>query len=208
MTGNRIELNPNMQYILAGDISASMQTPDKKCAGMERYPYMLEKFKSFITEAMDFDPDGPTVMLFGEKVQIFPNTTLEAVDSKLSRVTYEGFTNTHLVVEEAFNIHKKEKSELSKEGKSHPGTVLFIFTDGQPTNQAALKRAIVTVANSLDREDEFNIGFLLVGTIDAGLRQYLDDLDDNLKEAKYDIVGTHEVEGITFLKAVHNAVNE
>lgn len=207
MTSNSIELNPNMQYILAGDISGSMQTIDAKCMGNTRYSYMLEKFESFIKEAEDFDPDGPTIMLFGENVYTYPNTTLDKVDAKLKSVNLEGFTNTHLAVEEAWNIHKQEKSELAKEGKVHPGTVLFLFTDGQPTNQHALERTIRDIANAVDREDEFNIGFILVGTIDVALQSYLHKLDDSLG-AKYDIVGVKEIEGLTFLKAVNNAVNE
>src|ERR1700685_2340792 len=142
-SNNQIEINPNMQYVLAGDISASMQAADPKCAGLNRYQYMLEKFESFIKEAEDFDPDGPTVMLFGERVHIYPNTKLADVMDKLAKPTYEGYTNTHLVVEEAYKIHKHERAVLAKEGKAHPGTVLFIFTDGQPTNQAALERVIV-----------------------------------------------------------------
>lgn len=206
---NNIEINPNCMYTLAGDISASMQTVDAKCAGLNRYQYMLEKFESFIKEAEDFDPDGPTVMLFGENVHVYPNTKLIDVMGKLSKPSFEGYTNTHLVVQRAYDLHKAEKSVLAKDGKAHPGTVLFIFTDGQPTNQAALERTIVDIANNIDREDEFNIGFMLVGTITQSLREYLDHLDDGLKgKVKYDIVGTKEIEGITFLKAVHNAVNE
>lgn len=207
MSDNKIELNPNMQYILAGDISASMTAQDPKCANMERYSYMLEKFKSFIQEATDFDPDGPSVFLFGESVHEFPNTTLDKVESHLKNVIFEGFTNTHLVVEKAWEQHRAEKSELAKEGKVHPGTVLFVFTDGQPTNEKALQRVIEGISNALDREDEFNIGFILVGTIDQYLRDYLTKLDDEL-DCKYDIVGVREIEGLSFLQAVNNAVNE
>ena len=43
----KVEIDPNMQYILAGDTSGSMETKDSKCNGMTRYNYMLEKFESF-----------------------------------------------------------------------------------------------------------------------------------------------------------------
>lgn len=204
---NQIELNPNMQYILAGDISASMSAADPLCGGIERYAYMLEKFKSFIKEAEDFDPDGPTVMLFGEDVQVFENTTLDQVDSKLSNIRFEGFTNTHKVLESAWNLHYKEKNELAKDGKAHPGTTVFVFTDGDPTNRAALVRVITNIVHNVDREDEFNIGFILVGTVPLELRAYLSKLDDDLG-LKYDIIGVTNIEGLSFLKAVNNAVNE
>lgn len=202
-----IELNPNMQYILAGDISGSMDQNDPKLGGVNRYKYMLEKFKMFIKEAEDFDPDGPTVMLFGETVKVFENTTLDKVESMLSNITFEGFTNTHLVLEKAWSMHKVEKTVFARDGKAHPGTTLFIFTDGEPTNRKALIRVITDIVAQVDREDEFNIGFILVGTISNELRDFLDYMDDDLG-LKYDIIGTTDIEGLTFLKAVNNAVNE
>ena len=206
---SQLELNPNKQYILCGDISMSMRTVDPKCAGQPRYNYMLEKFKSFIVEAEDFDPDGPTIIMFGENIHYYPNTTLAMIDSKLPKDANEGYTNTHLVIDKAWQIHKDEKSELAKSGSVHPGTVVLIFTDGQPTNEAALERKIIEIANAVDKEDEFNIGFILVGTIEPALRQYLNKLDDGLKsKTKYDIVGTNDLEGLQFLKAVNNAINE
>lgn len=209
MTSNKIELNPNMQYILCADISASMQTCDPKCANQSRYDYMIEKFRSFIKEAEDFDPDGPSIILFGENVHLFPNVTFDKIDQHLKNIKFEGFTNTDLALKTAWEQHKQEKSQLSKQGKSHQGTVVFIFTDGQPTNQNALERIIIEISNSVDREDEFNIGFVLVGTIDVQLQDYLNKLDDGLSsKAKYDIVGKTQIEGLTFLKAVNNAINE
>lgn len=206
---NKLELNPNMQYILCGDISASMQEIDPACAGLSRYKYMLEKFKLFIKEAEDFDPDGPTILMFGEYVHEYKNTTLEKVDKHIGNPQFEGMTNTHLVIEHAWGLHYAEKEDLGIVGKKHPGTTVLVFTDGQPTNQAALKRTIIRISNSLDREDEFNISFILVGTVSNQLREYLDELDDGLAaECHFDIVGTTNLEGLTFMKAVHNAVNE
>lgn len=207
MDGNMIELNPNMQYILCGDISGSMDSLDPKLGGISRYSYMIEKFKSFIKEAEDFDPDGPTVLLFGENVQIFENTTLHKVEPMLSNISFEGFTNTEKVLEAAWKIHKREKADLATQGKVHPGTTVFIFTDGEPTNRKAVERKIVEIVANVDREDEFNIGFILVGTVPQELRDFLDYLDDGLK-LKYDIIGTTDIEGLTFLSAVNNAVNE
>lgn len=208
-TARVIEIDPNKQYQLAGDISGSMTEVDPKCNNDNRYNYMLEKFKSFIKEAESFDPDGPTVLLFGESVQVFKNTNLEAVSSKLTSPIFEGFTNTHLVIRQAYDLHKAEKGELAKAGKVHPGTVVFVFTDGAPTNRKALEEEIVTISNSIDRDDEFSIGFLTVGTISADLDAYLTHLDDELKgKAKYDIVDVKKLEDIIFLKAVEGAMND
>jgi hypothetical protein len=203
-----VELNPNKQYILCGDISMSMDTKDIACGGSSRYDYMLEKFKSFIKESEDYDPDGPTVLLFGEQVHTYRNTSLDKIGDKLGKVQLEGFTNTHLVIAEAWKLHEQEKQMLAKDGKQHDGTVVFVFTDGEPTNKAALERTILQIANTVSRDDEFSIGFVLVGTITSGLRQYLDHIDNGLTAAKHDIVGTTSIDNLTFLKAVHNAINE
>jgi hypothetical protein len=205
---NQIEIDPNKQYILAGDISGSMDTIDQKCAGLSRYKYMVEKFKAFIKISEDYDPDGPTIILFGEHVHVYRNTTLSAVDSKLNKVEFEGFTNTDKVIDEAFKLHREEKVDLAKQGRAHPGTVLMIFTDGAPTNRAAVGRSIINVANTIDTREEFSIIFLTVGTLAPDLKDWLTMIDDNLKEAKLDIVDVKPLEEITFLGAVKGALTD
>jgi len=203
-----IEIDPNKQYLLAGDISASMDFKDPKCSGLTRYEYMLEKFKAFIKISEDYDPDGPTIILFGEHVKVFRNTNLAAVESKLAKIEFEGFTNTDKVIDEAFKLHKEEKTELKKQGKTHPGSVLMLFTDGAPTNRAAVGRSIIEIANAIDNRDEFSIIFLTVGSIASDLQDWLTMIDDNLKGAKYDIVDVKALEDITFLGAVKGALTD
>jgi hypothetical protein len=201
------EIDPNKQYILAGDISGSMESADPACGGNTRYSYMLEKFEQFIKASEDFDPDGPTVLLFGESVQVFQNTNLEAVKANLSNPTFEGWTNTHAVIEKAWELHQAEKAAAG----SHPGTVLMVFTDGSPTNRKAVAETIVKIANTIERDEEFSIAFLTVGTIDADLAAYLEKLDDELQGnggAKYDIVDVKPLEQVNFLKAVAGAISD
>lgn len=203
----QVEINPNMQYIFGVDISASMNNTDGACGGQTRYSYALEKLQSFIQISQDYDPDGPTVALFGESVTVYPNTTLEAVSSKLSAPTFEGFTNTAEVISAAYDIHKKEKAALN-DGLKHPGTVLMIFTDGEPTNRQAVERVITQITHEVEAAEEFNITFLTVGTIDSNLQAWLTALDDDLKAAKHDIVDVKRLEEVSFLKAVAGAVND
>lgn len=205
---SNIEIDPNKQYILAGDISGSMDSKDSKCAGLTRYNYMLEKFEAFIKISEDYDPDGPTVMLFGEHVHTFRNTNLDAIKDKLTKITFEGFTNTDKVIDEAFKLHREEKAALAKEGKAHQGTVLMLFTDGAPTNRAAVGRSITNIANAIDVREEFSIIFLTVGTIAPDLQDWLTMIDDNLKDAMLDIVDVKAIEDVTFLAAVKGALTD
>jgi len=201
------EIDPNKQYILAGDISGSMQNSDPACGGNTRYAYMLEKFEQFIQASQDFDPDGPTVILFGENVQVFENTNLDAVKANLSNPAFEGWTNTHAAIAKAYELHKAQKAANG----SHPGTVLLVFTDGSPTNRKAVADTIVKIANEIERDEEFSIAFLTVGSIDADLQAWLNKLDDELQGsggAQFDIVDVKALESVTFLQAVAGAIND
>jgi Mg-chelatase subunit ChlD len=204
---NVVEVKMGKEYILMGDISGSMSQKDPKCGGHTRYAYMLEKFQNFIKQAEDFDECGPTVILFGEDVHTYEETTLEKLmkESDIQSPTFEAFTNLDKAIEQAYKIHKDKKNELHDEGKIHPGTVCMIFTDGQPSNKPAVERVIVKIANSLDREDEFNIYILTVGTIDAPLQDYLDNLHDGLEDQltqDFDIIHINELEKTKFTSAV------
>jgi len=196
MTTQDYEIDLNKRYILAGDISASMQSKDPACKGLSRYEYMVEKFESFIQASEGFSKEGTTVLLFGENVKTFQNVTLEKIKKDVENVTFEGFTFTDKVVKAAWQIHREQKSALAKEGKVHPGTVLLVFTDGQPSNKVALQTEIENISNNLDRNEEFCIQLVTVGTIEASLQQYLHGLDEELDNAKYDIVEIKKLEEI------------
>lgn len=201
-----IEINPNRKYILAGDISGSMSNTDRKCGAQQRYNYMLEKFQMFVKTSEDFDKNGaPTVLLFGEKVHIYQGKQLEKLMQELKGVTFEGFTNLDLVIDKAYDLHKDEKRQLARENKVHPGTVLLVFTDGEPTNRRAVERSILNIANNIDREDEFNITFLTVGSIEPELQRYLDGLHDDLEDKltqDFDIFHSQPLEETSFFNAV------
>jgi hypothetical protein len=207
---SNLEIDPNKEYVLAGDISASMTTIDPACGDNPRYTYMLEKFESFIKAAEDFDQHGAaTIMLFGERVHTYRDAKLSTVTDKLQQVNFEGFTNTDLCIKAAYELHKSEKREMAREKKVHPGTVLLIFTDGAATNRAAVQREIIRIANEIDREDEFTIQFLTVGTIDGNLKAFLqglhDDLEDHLTQ-DFDIVHVDKLEDVNFLAVTSGAL--
>lgn len=209
---NVVEVKADREYILIGDISGSMSAKDPKCGGETRYKYMLEKFKNFIKQAEDFDPHGPCVILFGEDVHTFEDTTLEKISKDLifNDPNFESFTNLDKALEEAYRLHRAKKGEFAKEGKLHPGTVCMVFTDGQPTNKAAVERVIVRIANAIDREDEFNIYILTVGTIEPSLKDYLDNLHDGLESQltqDFDIIHINEIEKTKFMTAVKGHEN-
>jgi uncharacterized protein YegL len=204
------DLNMNREFILCGDISGSMAERDSRCAGETRYDYMLEKFKLFISEASKVDQHGEIdVILFGEKVHVYPEVKLEEISQKLSRVKAEGATMTDLALEAAYQRHIEKKRTMKLVGETHPGTVCFVFTDGEPTNKRATEQVIVDIANHISREDEFNITFITVGSIAPATDKWLnglhDDIEDRLTQ-DFDIFHVEKLEDVDFVAAV-NTVN-
>ncbi len=199
-----IEISLNREYILAGDISASMQTVDAKCMGLNRYTYMLEKFKSFIQTTSDFDKHGGcTIMLFGQWVHKYEHANLSLVEDKLNRVDFEGLTMTDKLLQDAFEEHLEEKVKMLKEKELHPGTTLMVFTDGEPTDSASVKRVIMDIENKIDLETEFKIIFLTVGTVSTGINTFLQGL---VKDSKKKIVSVFELDKINFIAAASGVV--
>lgn len=205
---SKLEINPNKEYILAGDISGSMSCFDDACGGNTRYRYMLEKFQLFIKTAEDFDEHGaPTIMLFGEKVRIFEHKKYEDIRSTIENIEFEGLTNLHLVIEEAYRLHRDDKSKLALARAFHPGTHLIVFTDGEPTNRAAVERIIARIISEIDTEEEFQINFLTVGKVDNSVRNWLDGLHDKMEDKKinprdFDIIHVDKLEDVNFMGAV------
>ena len=196
---NNLEISLEREYILAGDISASMQTIDPKCMNLMRYNFMLEKFKSFVQRTADFDEHGGcTIMLFGQKVHKYEHANLDLIEKTLNKVQFEGLTMTDLLVAEAFDEHNEERVEMLKEKKVHPGTTLMVFTDGEPTYRASLERGITAIENAIELDTEFKIIFLTVGTITSDLKAYLDKLVSNSKKK---IVSVCELENVNFISA-------
>lgn len=194
-----IEVNFNIEYILAGDISISMQKQD--CNGISRYEYMLEKFKAFMDTSKDFDKHGGcTVMLFGSKVHKYEHADTETVKKVLNKVSFECSTMTHYLIQEAFEEHLEEKSKSAKESKLHPGTCLMIFTDGEPSSESLVIREIQNIANRIDRQEEFQIIFLTVGQQSNEIKAFLKNLTTH--KFKYPMVKVSPLDEVTFMEAV------
>lgn len=196
---NNLELNKGDNFIFAIDVSGSMGATD--CPGnMSRIDFLKEKVVLFAQEASKWDEDGIDVLTFGHQINKYQGVTSEKARTVISGLTAnEGATNTAQVVQEAYALHKAGGYEQ---------TVLFVATDGSPSDREAVKKVIIDITNDVKDEREFNISFLTVGRIDAGLQAFLTGLDDDLTGAKYDIVDVKELESIDFMGAFMGALND
>jgi uncharacterized protein with von Willebrand factor type A (vWA) domain len=195
-----LELKKGDHIIVAVDTSGSMGETDPACGGQRKYQWMEETLLSYVKAAEAFDANGISVHFFSTHVEAYQNVADPGkVKQLFERHQPGGSTNTELVVQSAYAEHKQRAST---------STFLLVFTDGDATDRASLKRSIVTITKQLANPEEFRILFLPIGTPDASLQGFLDDLDENLgKEgAVYDIVGVISPTEVDFAGAIADAI--
>jgi Mg-chelatase subunit ChlD len=193
-----LEIHKGDNFIFAIDVSASMQTRD--CPGnTSRIEYLKEQVVTFATEASKWDSDGIDVLTFGQQVTHYDGIDAEKAAKVIRGLrASEGMTDTAAVITAAYNMHKKG---------GYAQTILFLATDGAPSNQDAVVQVIRDIANKLADRSEFSIEILTVGVIDTGLRSFLDMIDEHLN-AKHDIVAVKELTSVDFMAAFVGALND
>lgn len=199
VNGNNLELNEGDNFYFGLDVSGSMASQDCP-GGLSRIQFSKEKAIQFANEASKYDTDGITVLTFGHQVKVYDGISADKAGEIIGKLSAdEAATDTAALIRKAWELHKAGKYEQS---------VLFVVTDGDPTDKAAVKQAIIDITNSVTDEREFNISFLTVGNISSSLSAYLTSLDDDLKGAKYDIVDVKTLEEVNFLTAFAGALND
>lgn len=194
----QLELNKGDNFIFGVDVSGSMSMTDCP-GGLSRIAFLKEKVITFAKEASKWDEDGIDILTFGHQITPYKGVTAEKAEQLISGfVANEGSTDTAGVIREAYKLHKAGGYEQ---------TVLFVATDGAPSDANAVRETIRTIALELKEEHEFAISFLTVGQIDSKLQAFLTELDDNLK-AKHDIVDVKALADIDFMSAFMGALND
>lgn len=203
--GSNYELDQGDQFIFGIDVSGSMQTAD--VAGKSRIEALKETVITFIGEASKYDPDGVDVITFGEKITHLGALTAEAAATAINKLrANESFTDTAGLIRKAYELFTAKKSE--------DNTVLFIATDGSPSDQASVKTELRRIAKLQDAGNEnFSVSFLTVGVIDSKLEEFLTGLDDDLKAVDkngnpIDIVDVKALADVDFIAAFSGAIND
>jgi len=197
---NNLELNKGDDFIVAVDVSGSMQATDCP-GGVTRIKFAAENFRTFAKEAAKWDTDGVSLYAFGARVHSFPDVAEAQIDAtvdKLLGLPLEGMTRTDQVIAAAYSEHKARKNEQ---------TVLMVFTDGEPSDADAVLRIIADITNEVKDEREFNVIFITVGDRSPSLQAFLDKLDDAIPGAKHDIVDVKKLEEVDFYAAFDGALN-
>lgn len=196
---NNLELHKGDNFIFGIDVSGSMATVD--CPGnMERIEYLKEKVKQFAVEASKYDEDGIDIITFGHNINVKHGITAENASTIIDALhATEMSTRTADLIAKAYDLHKIGGYER---------TVLFIATDGEPSDRDAVKKVIIDITHAITDPGEFDISFLTVGVINPALRSFLTSLDDDLTGAKYDIVDVKALEEVDFMSAFVGAVTD
>lgn len=194
---NNLELNSGDDFIFLLDVSASMGATDTP-SGQSRYEFAKEKALSFAHEASKIDTDGISVYRFGQNVTKFSDITPDQIDKTFEGGPNEMTTKTAEAIQAAYEEHIAMKNEQ---------TFVLVVTDGAPADFQKLKDVIVNITKNIKDEHEFAIQFLQVGN-DPAATAFLKELDDNLKDAKYDIVDTKRLEDVDFMSAVAGALHD
>lgn len=199
---SNLELNKGDQFIFAVDVSGSMGATDTP-SGQSRIEFSKEQTKTFIGEASKYDEDGVDVLTFGHQVLHLGALNVEKAGEIITGLkANEGSTDTAGVLAKAFEL-----ANAKRQAGETNNIVVFVITDGEPNDREAVKQVICKQAETQTNGEDLGIIFLTVGKIDAGLRSFLDDLDDNLN-AKFDIVDVKDLHEVNFVEAFLGAVND
>lgn len=194
---SNLELNKGDNFIFLFDVSGSMSATDTP-SGATRIDYLKEKLRTFVEEAGKYDDDGIDLITFGHAVTVKPKLTPANAGSVIAALqANESATATDKAIAKAYEMHKAGGYEQ---------TVVFVATDGAPSDKNAVKEVIRGIAAELKDEHAFALSFLLVGK-DQGIRAFTKELDDDLK-AKHDIVDVKELDEVDFISAFAGALHD
>lgn len=169
-------------FVIGIDTSGSMGEPVKAGSDKSRWEAVQESAIAMIRDVQQIDQDGLGLVLFGSKVESFDGVTVDKAREIFATRSPRGTTPLAEALDACFALA----------GKSDKKDVIIIFTDGVPDDKAAAAARIIKQANSQAADDDCTVLFIQVGD-DASATKYLQSLDDDLGDAKFDIVDAKTV---------------
>lgn len=167
----------NFDYVVLIDASGSMGVTDAGKVGT-RFERAKETILGLVSELGAVDEDGIDVITFGGESIIHTSgvKTSEGVQAAFNR-RVAGGTPTAEALAKAFEVA----------GKSDKPDFIIVITDGEPNNRQAVKDVIIKQANSQESDGDLTVLFIQIGD-DKAAADFLEQLDDDLVGAKFDIV--------------------
>lgn len=173
-------------FICVVDASGSMDDVVKAGSSRTRWQAVQESAEQFARDVGKFDSDGIDVVIFsGSAVTSHTGVTADKVKEVFATRSPRGSTPLAQALTEALKLA----------GKSDKKDFIVVFTDGVPDDKGAAADVIRNAANSQETDDALTVLFVQVGD-DRSATAYLQELDDNLKGAKFDIVDAKTVDEV------------
>lgn len=183
-------------YVLIIDKSGSMAERDCQ-GGKSRWDYCQESTFALCSKMDTLDSDGIDLYVFANSFKKYANVTAEKVKDVFSENDPSGGTALDLVLADAFANLKGP-------------TTIVVVTDGEPNDRSAVSRIITSQSKKMEKDEDLAISFIQVGK-NEDAKAYLKSLDDDLKDAKFDIVDTvtlDEMENMSLSDVLLSAIND
>lgn len=194
------ETATEFDFIIALDASGSMAADSTRYPGKSRWEEAQETIFGIASALGRIDDDGLDIVVFGGSVAVHEGVTAAKVsDIFASRGPGGGTPLTEAL-----------DAIVSKQKASGKKTVAIVFTDGEPDNRASVKATIIAAANALEKDEDLTFLFVQIGT-DPGATKFLEALDDDLTEAKFDIVDAvpaQVAETLDPIALINKAIND
>ena len=173
-------------FIIAIDTSGSMGEPVKAGSKISRWEAVQESAITLIRDVEQFDDDGLGLVLFGgSKINSFDGVTADKFREIFSTRSPRGSTPLAQALKEAVNLVNAGRKPA----------VVVVFTDGVPDSKADVIDVITRASNAIESDEDLTFLFIQVGD-DASAKQYLETLDSDLKNCKFDIVDVKTVDEV------------
>lgn len=173
-------------FIVAIDTSGSMGEPVKSGSKISRWEAVQESAMTLIRDVEQFDDDGLGLVLFGgSKINSFDGVTADKFREIFSTRSPRGSTPMAQALKEAVNLVNAGRKPA----------VVVVFTDGVPDSKADVIDVITQTSNSIESDEDLTFLFIQVGD-DAQAKHYLETLDNDLKNCKFDIVDVKTVDQV------------
>ena len=170
-------------FIIAIDTSGSMGEPVKAGSSVTRWQAVQESALTLIRDVAELDSNGLGLVLFGgTNIQTHDGVGVDKAREVFAGTSPRGGTP----------LAEALSAALKLAGKSDKKDFIVVFTDGVPDDKAAAAKVIVDASHQIETDDALTILFIQVGD-DAGATAFLQELDDELDDAKFDIVDAKTV---------------
>lgn len=187
-------------HIILIDQSGSMGEPSLTLEGKTRWDEAKEFTESYARFAETVDDDGITLITFNSSPTVYDGVKSNKVHEVFTNNRPGGSTNLAAALSEAF----KKKFSSTKPA------IILVMTDGIPDSESEVKKVITAAANKIEKDADLAVQFVQIGD-DRKAHDFLVELDDNLKGAKFDIVNALtrvEAEGLTIEQLLWQALND